>query len=252
MVQGLNLFLEYVNNVSLSKNITHSQVLFLMYCNEQLNGITVFISNEDLVDLIEKQYIFQGKITKLGSMILEYKEPTVVNVEWKSIDSTLPKLTLDTSNIVKRLAIHFLGDRFKGKEYKRYNEDCNNAIMAPFFFIFMNMFPSSNVESNKHWNKHFDTVWTNVNLRRVTTMTIKNFKKNWKSKDIGLFLLGTYLFIKGSHNQEKNVYFVKSLENFWKESDYWYEMAEDLLEKGELNSFTKPQKPQHQSNQFVI
>lgn len=250
MVQGINVFLEYVNNVSLSRNITHSQVLFLMYCNEKLNNTAVFISNEDLVDLIEKQYIFQGRITKLGSMILEYKEP--VTTVCPAIEATLPRLTEDTSNIVKRLAGHFLNDMFKGKEYKRYNEDCGNAIMAPFFFIFMNMFPSSNIDSNKHWNKHFDTVWTNVNLRRVTNMTVKNFKKNWKSKDIGLFLLGTYLFIKGSHNQEKNVYFVKSLENFWKESDYWYEMAEDLLEKGELSSFTTTQKPQHQSNQFVI
>ena len=239
---------ELVSNAA-EVNISNNQILYLFMLKHNINNRD--ISNEELLELVSVGYIHQGKLTDLGNKVLEIR-PKVVNTECKSLDATLPKLTLDTSNIVKRLAGHFLGDMFKGKEYKRYNEDCGNPIMAPFFFIFMNMFPSSNTDSNKHWNKHFDTVWTNVNLRRVTTMTVKNFKKNWKSKDIGLFLLGTYLFIKGSHNQEKNVYFVKSLENFWKESDYWYEMAEDLLEKGELNSFTRPQKPQHQSNQFVI
>jgi hypothetical protein len=251
IIEGYDKFLIYIDNICKTRKLNHMQVMYLMYLNSQLSSIKVCINSEDLIHLIELQYVFQNKITKLGSMILEYK-PKIVNVEWKSTEVTLPKLTEDTSNIVKRLAGHFLGDMFKGKEYKRYNEDCGNAIMAPFFFIFMNMFPSSNADSNKHWDKHFNTIWTNVNLRRVTNMTIKNFKKNWKSKDIGLFLLGTYLFIKGSHNQEKNVYFVKSLENFWKESDYWYEMAEDLLDKGELTNFTKPQKKKEFNNQFVI
>lgn len=251
-IEEYDKFLIYINNISQIRKLNHSQVMYLMYMNAQLSSIKVSINADDLADLVEKQYIFQGKITKLGSLILEYKEPTVVNVEWKSIDSTLPRLTEDTSNIVKRLAIHFLANMFKGNDYKSYNEHCDNPIMAPFFFMFMNMFPSSNADKNKHWNKHFDTVWTNVNLRRVTTMTNKKFKQIWKTKDIGLFLLGTYLFIQGSHNQDKNVYFVKSLENYWKEYEYWYETAQEMLLKGELNNFTQPQKPQHQSNQFVI
>jgi len=244
-------FFRYISVISDETALSTTQILYLISLEYNLIHSNVDIYPEELVSLIQKEYIFQGRITKLGSSILKYKEPEV-NTTKIAIDSTLPRITEPTANIVKRLSTHFLGDMFKGNDYKSYNEHCDNPIMAPFFFMFMNMFPTSNSERNKHWNKHFDTVWTNVNLRRVTTMTTKKFKQVWKTKDIGLFLLGTYLFIQGSHNQEKNVYFVKSLENYWKEYDYWYETAQEMLLRGELKNFTQPQKPQHQSNQFVI
>jgi hypothetical protein len=250
VIENYNKFLTYINAIKNITKLNHSQVLYLMILNSQMPGFNMTLQTEDFLELVEKQFIFQNKITKFGSTILEYDESKIKNISF--VDSTLPKLTEPTANIVKRLSTHFLGDMFKGSDYTIYNEHCKNPIMAPFFFMFMNMFPSSNADKNKHWNKHFDTLWTNVNLRRVTTMTVKKFKQVWKTKDIGLFLLGTYLFIQGSHNQEKNVYFVKSLENYWKEYDFWYETAQEMLLKGELENFTKPQKPKHQSNQFII
>jgi hypothetical protein len=251
MIENYDNFLNYIDNICEETNLNATQILYLMFLKHEMKVGFVHIYPEDLLDLVSKDYIFQGRITDLACKVLEFKFKPV-NIELIAKNTTLPRLTEPTSNIAKRLASHFLTDLFKGKEYKRYNEDCDNPIMAPFFFIFMNMFPSSNEEANKNWNKHFNTTWTNVNLRRVTTMTIKKFKQVWKTKDIGLFLLGTYLFIQGSHNQEKNVYFVKSLENYWKEYEYWYQMAEDLLDKGELKDFTKPQKKKEFNNQFII
>jgi hypothetical protein len=203
--------------------------------------------DNDILYFMKKGYLHNGKVTAEGWKLMELKEQVRNNV----INSTLPILTDETANITKRLAKHFLGDMFKGTDYKQYNEVCGNAIMAPFFFMFMNMFPSSNLDKNKHWNTHF-TVWTNVNLRRITGMTVKNFKKVYKTKDMGLFLLGTYMFIKESHNQEKNQYFVKNLENYWREYEYWYNRAEEMLNNGQLADFTRPQKVVDTNNIIMI
>lgn len=241
------VLIQNIASIASNNNLSNNQVLHLMCFKYDLNCTD--ISAEELLPLVAAGYIYQNRITKLGTDLLEYKKVADTE-EVVAINTTLPRMTEETANIVKRLSTHFVGNMFKGSDYSKYNRDCDNVIMAPFFFMFMNMFPSSSPDKNIHWNKHFNSTWTNVNLRRVTSMTTKKFKQVWKTKDIGLFLLGTYLFIKGSHNQEKNVYFVKSLENYWKEYDYWYDIAEEMYQKGELEAFTKPQKVQH--NQFII
>lgn len=240
--------LNWIEEISSKNSLCFSQVWYLLALKNN-KKLPFDIYDEDLLELVKIGFVSGNKITKSGIQFLDTK---VTVKQSNTVNSTLPRLTSDTTQIVKRLAIHFLADMFKGNDFKKYNEHCDNPIMAPFFFMFMNMFPSSNSDANKHWNRHFESQWTNVNLRRVTTMTTKKFKQIWKSKDIGLFLLGTYFFIKGSHNQEKNVYFVKSLENFWKESDYWYDVASDMLVKGELANFTKNNKPNVQSSMTML
>jgi len=123
-------FIKELTSNAAEVNISNNQILYLFMLKHNINNKD--ISSEELLELVSVGYIHQGKITDLGNEILEIK-PTIVNVEWKSIDSTLPRLTEDTSKIAKRLAIHFLADMFKGNDYKSYNEHCDNPIMAPFF-----------------------------------------------------------------------------------------------------------------------
>jgi hypothetical protein len=233
--------------ISKNSGLNHTAALAILFW-AATGTHQIEIKDEDFLSIIQRGYIKNGKISKEGLALFDDKSSKIKS---KNINSSLPILTLETGNIVKRLSIHFFGDMFKGSDYKQYNEKCDNAIMAPFFFMFMNMFPTSNASKNKHWDKHFST-WTNVNLRRITDMTVKNFKKVYKTKDIGLFLLGTYMFIKESHNQEKNQYFVKSLENYWREYDYWYGTAEAMLLNGELDTFTKPAKKVDTNNIIMI
>jgi len=238
--------LSVIDNISKNGKInnTMSYFLFRLACN--VKG-TIDLEPEDYLVLMKKEYIKNGKITDLGLSLLNDKATSNSEV----VNSTLPKLTEETGNIAKRLAKHFLADMFKGNEYKNYNEYCDNIIMAPFFFMFMNMFPSSNELKNVHWDKHFSK-WSNVNLRRVTGMTVRNFKKVYKTKDMGLFLLGTYMCIKESYNQEKDTYYVKSLENYWKEYDYWYKRAEEMLVAGQLEQFTKVKRDTNSNNIIII
>lgn len=162
-------------------------------------------------------------------------------------------LTKETGELIKRLSQHFLGDMFQGIEYKKYNEACNNDLfMASCLFIFLQMFPSSDPDKNKHWNQHFQTTWDNVTLRRLTPMTLRNFKKIYKSKDIGLFLIGTYIFIQQSFNTKSDKYFIKNLENYFKEYKYWYDQAEEMLKSGKLDYIVKKKENKSTTNITII
>jgi len=216
--------LNIIDKISKTFKISDSSSYYLIriMCNQ---AGKINIEPEDYLLLMKNDLIKNGKATELAFSFLNESNQ---NNENNNINSTLPIITSETGNITKRLATHFLSDMFKGKDFIYYNEICNNKIMAPFFFIFMNMFPSSNESKNKHWDKHFHHKWSSMTLRRVTSMTVKNFKKVYKTKDIGLFLLGTYMFIKESYNADKDKYYIKSLENYWKEYDEWYRRADSF------------------------
>ena len=239
---------DYIRKVAIQGNISSEHVFFLICSQSTVNVAT--LDPSQVLSLVEKGYYKNGKITELGKSILNvsnFKETS------NNTDYSLPKLTEETANITKRLASHFLADRFQGREFKEYQLHCkNNVIMSSMFFIFMNMFPTADKTKNIPWNEHFETVWTNVTLRRVTSMTIKKFNQVYKSKDMGLFLLGTYMFIKESYNADRGVYYIKNLENYWREYEGWYNRASEMLETGQLESFTKTEKKQNQNNNTIM
>jgi hypothetical protein len=163
-----------------------------------------------------------------------------------------PIFNRETGELIKRFAGHFLGDSMKGAMYKEYMKATNgDEFKAGVLFIFMGMFPTASKDKNTLWEKHFKHNWTNVTLRRLTPMTLRNFNKIWNSKDIGIFLLGTYLFIQGCKNEGNGSYFIKNLENYFKEWKHWYQEAEEILQSGQLNGITQKQsKPKTNTTFF--
>ena len=120
--------------------------------------------------------------------------------------------------------------------------------------MFLQMFPTSDPNKNKAWEKTFGKNASGVTLRRLTKGTARKFQDIWKRKDIGLFLTGTYLCIQQSYNADKNAFFVKNMENYLSEWEYWYNMAEDMQKSGELREYINERKPvnKNNSNTFVI
>ncbi len=214
-------------------DINFSQTLFLFSIYSEI--YTCDINADDLLQLVSKGFMNGNKLATKTIRLIEESDNIKNNIEEIAIDSSFPKLTFETAAITKRLAVHFLGNMLKGAEYKKYSEYISDPIQLPFFFIFMQMFPSSDKLKNIHWNKHFESEWDNVTLRRASPSIIRKFKEIYKSKDIGLFILGTYLFIKASYNKDKGKYFVKSIDNYLKEYKNWYEEASEMMDRGELN-----------------
>ena len=141
-----------------------------------------------------------------------------------------------------------MGDRLTGKEFEKLLSYNKNHIAIPYLFMFLEMFPTTDDKRNAAWNRNFQVQWDGVTLRRCTVGTARKFQAIWKSHDIGLFLMGTYLFIIGSYDKKQDRFFVKSIDNYLKEWKTWYNEAKDRVEDGRLDKFTKGNR----SNTFVI
>jgi hypothetical protein len=86
------------------------------------------------------------------------------------------------------------------------------------------MFPIEG-ENNKRWENISTIIFlTGVRLRLRSKGTAGLFKKAVKTKDMGVFLYATYLFVKSSVRENKS--YVKSVTNYLKEYDEWYIEAE--------------------------
>ncbi len=226
-----------------------NQAVFLLAMNEGIDKID--IEPNDLILLINEGHISGNKLSiETRNEIAKIIEVKTVGKVKKNIGATYPILTPETGTIVKQLAKTFLGNRLNGKEFERVEAYfTTNVLQVPFFFMFLQMFPSSVEAQNKHWERKFSHKWCQPTLRRMSTGTANKFKQIWKTKDIGIFLLGTYLFIQHSYSQDADKYFIKKIESYLKEYNTWYQLAEDALESGKLDHLTK--KAQQTSNTYV-
>jgi len=184
----------------------------------------------ELKELVEMNYIKGQKVTNECLRFLDSLENTLNTY----VDESYPILTKSSGDGVKRLAVHFLKDNLNAKEFNRILDYTKKPLQVPFLYIFMEMFPTSDNAKNSDWNSHFDTKWDNVTLRKLSVGTVKKFQTIWKKKDIGIFLLGTYMFIKESYNESSGKYYIKSIENYMAEYDHWYNVAEESMANGDL------------------
>ena len=226
-------------------DININQALFLIAVSQSI--FTVELSNEDLLDLIKKGYMRGNKVNQ--DVINQFNKKQEIK---KAIDSTLPIITKDTGEIIKKLALPFINNRLNSREFERLSAYFSNELIIPFAFMFLQMFPSSDSKKNLDWDKQFKYKWTGVTLRRMSTGSANKIKQIWKTKDIGLFLLGTYLYILQSKSDDSEKFYVGKIENYLKEYNNWYEEAKDLLLNGKIDNLTRPSIKSTNNNTTVI
>lgn len=243
MIKELEKLVKTANAI----NINISQAFYLWALKEGLS-LKVDISRNDLSFLVNLDLVNGDRLSKTGEDFLnsiEFEHNSSLE-----INGNLPKLNSQTGEIVKRLAIHFLGNRLTEKEFSKLSAYVKNDLQVPFFFMFFEMFPTADSKKNEAWDKHFGATWDNVTLRKVTAGSIKKLNKIWKSKDFGIFLLGTHMFIQESFNENSGKYFIKSIENYFKEYQHWYDTAEEQLNQGKLDHIVKESKTK--TNTFIL
>jgi len=244
--------IEKIVDISRTLRITCNQTLFLLAFRESI--YTIDLPGEELLELIQKGYLKGNKPTaeameKLELCLLEVKKE---ELERTKNNAQYPILNIETGQIVKRLGKHFHRGELNSKEFGRLSAYSRNPIAIPFLFIFLQMFPTSDPIKNKAWEKHFGENASRVTLRRMTAGTARKFQQIWKKKDIGLFLLGTYMFIKESYNNQDDKYYVSKIETYLSQWEHWYNTAEDMLESGELAEFTKRDSGKNKSSNTSV
>lgn len=223
-MEKIEQFITNLCETNKKTGLSCNQLLFLYGVN--FNIYDVDLPAEELLSLMQGGYFKKNRLTDKGLSLINNENPKPL---FDFENSGYPKINSSSGGVIKELSGKFLKQGISEKEIININKYVDNPLMVPFIHLFLQLFPTANTEKNQVWNKHFGTEWDNVTLRKLSKGSVRKFKSVWKNKDIGLFLLGTYLFIKESFNQKSNQYFIKNIENYFKEYEHWYEMAEEFV-----------------------
>jgi len=210
-------------------NLTETQAVYLIYTRQEMSFP---ISSELLIDLVDKGFIKGNKVAKklltadvksnpILSGTIEAKYDLKLS---KEVVKKLCSLLCVTKPGTKQILLPGDGEpiEYTAKTYLR-----SEGLIAYHYIIFLFLFPVKGA-SNRRWEKHFTGVeYTGTRLRLRSKANGATFLRLAKKWDMGAFLYGTYLYIKSSIQGDKS--FIKSVPNYLKEADAWYDEAYHLI-----------------------
>lgn len=211
--------------------VSAEQALYLIYTSRE---ISYPIKAQELLELTKLKLIVNGKVSKEV-----YSEESVKT----GLKGTIKPLYLtDISKQISTRLCNYVcvknpiteGLLFPSGETTAHHTAENflngEGLIAYHYLIFMFLFPIEG-ETNKRWEKHFfnSTPYHGARLRQRSKSSANEFKKIARKKDMGVFLYGTYLFIKSGVKENKS--YIKSVSNYLKEYDEWYKEAEIKIKK---------------------
>lgn len=228
-----------LNNLKIAlknKVISEQQALYVIYKHSGLEYKK--ISAKKLLELTKLKYIVGNRV---GPEL--YKDEGAIQ---RSLAGTIePKYSSELSREVVLYLCKILCNKDKktglikipGSSSGDSVSDVANAylggegLIAYHYLIFLFLFPVKGA-TNKRWEKHFTSIeYTSVRLRINSISSARKFKTIARDKDMGAFLLGTYLFMKDSIIGNKT--FIKSIKNYLKEYHVWYEEAEQIIKESD-------------------
>lgn len=234
MGEVMNAYL-VINNFCIKEKINPEEFFKLL----AVSNSTISIPNSRLMDKGLVEFSADNKkliLTKKGQIIVDKAKG--VFIDNTNNDQYLPKLSAESAVFVKTLAQHLLKNKATKENLEKLQKYCKNPLSLPFFLLFLELFPTSDKAKNKDWEMLFGAEYQGVTLRKVSEGTAKKFEKIIKTKDIGIFLAGTYQHILESYNKEKQQYYPKAIENYFKEWEHWYENSNMHFKKQVSNNTT--------------
>jgi len=211
--------------------ITKNQALYMIFLE---NDISYSIPQKELLELGQKRYIRGNKVTK--------KMKTISHVENSSVKGTIvPKYMNEASKQVMLKLCKLLCVRHKDGKLKLPGDNENpleftashylkgEGLIARHYIIFLFMFPISG-EVNRRWESTFTgTTYKGASIRRRSVENARLFKTAVKTRDMGAFLYGTYLYIKS--NVREGQPFITTVPRYFKQFEDWYADAYEILKK---------------------
>lgn len=116
----------------------------------------------------------------------------------------------------------------------------NNEGLGKLYYTWLCLFPAQKgTKEIEGWEALFNVSYTNVRLRKFTSSSARNFKTLARRKDfdMGLYVLGTMLFIESRINNGQT--FIPTMEKFIAEQVDWYETAEGYFVDDGVGVFNK-------------
>lgn len=129
---------------------------------------------------------------------------------------------LVTDKIKKTILYRSLFDRVK----LYFNNDLELVV---YYMTWYYLWPTSGA-NNDTWEQLFMTPYANVNLRSCTDNKLRDFKDLARKKDIRIFILSTYVFIKSGIKENGQAY-IQKYENFKGVQEEWFLFTIDIIEE---------------------
>lgn len=216
--------------------IDKEQALYLIYT---YNSIDYPIDAVPLFELTKLKYVVGNKIGK--ELLIENN----INL---SLSGTIKAFyESEISKQIPQKLLHLVCSKGEkpGSVYLPDNEQSiqttadvyldKEGLIAHHYIIFLNLFPTIK-EKNRKWEAHFTGFpYKGVRLRIRSKRTGKAFKRIAKTRDMGVFLYGTYLFIQSCIRENKT--YIKTIPHYLEEYEDWYEEAKEAINKStDVNS----------------
>ena len=225
-----DILLENIFSRLAEGDITETQALYLIGLRAQ---ITVEISAEGVLDLVEKKYIKSGRVAKV--LLTAYNKDDTLSGTIK------PLYKLEYSReVVKKLCkllcvmvkgtnkILLPGGNGESVKFTATTYMQGEGLIAYHYLIMLFMFPVQG-ETNKRWEKHFSGFkYKGPKLRVRSRTSGKTFTKLAKKEDMGALLYGTYLYIQSAVTGNKA--FITTLPKFLELHEDWYHEAYGIIE----------------------
>ena len=101
------------------------------------------------------------------------------------------------------------------------------------------MFPVRDKKVNAKWNKYFGYVYDDITRWDTHIRVAKKFYEFYRKIDIGIFLAGTFYYLKDTTNGQEETCWMTKPYKYMGVYEQWYEMAENHF-KEEAKKENKP------------
>jgi len=219
---------EQLVKICLTLKLNPTQVVSLYY-TEQNQKCPLHMTNDEYKDLYDKGYMIQSKPTtkyiKLLDKLLEDlgKPRTAIKpVVCPSLNKLIPEL--------QKLLLQVAPTEDEEERVKAFFKD---ETLTALYFTWMYLFPTvstDNANRNSSWEQLFGVKYKGNRLRQINEAGLNNFASIARKLDIGIYIFGTFLFIKDGIRENGDTYISKQA-NFFKVHDDWYCEAKRIVDE---------------------
>jgi len=232
-------FMYEIKNLTKKHGITIDQLL-LTY--SYLYGInwSKFSKSDDVLVLYNKGILTAGNKVNTTKLFGK-KESGQLQLNMES--ESEPKGTEETLKLAENLKAtfgvdaDFTEDNLKEVAQTYFKGD---VTIAYYFMIYKGLFPKSTKnQDNAKWNSYFGFRFDDMSKWTTTVAMANKFAKIYKTEDIGLFLSGTFYYVKDTIDYERGKCYAVRADRFLDMYKEWIKVAEDkfnLAQKKKQNN----------------
>lgn len=146
------------------------------------------------------------------------------------------KISENSEKVANNLFEKFVPDNEREPKYiesiaKKYF--LGEYYVAKYYITFKHLFPKGDLDLDFRWNKEFKMTYHGMTKWEEKATLRTKFKTICKTKDIGIFLLGTFYAVQNSISKQSGECFMTKVSRYLLDYEKWMEYARKKLVKKE-------------------